>query len=53
MFECSARAGLAEYFQWGLDAGTHQDNWDPYEDLPNKWTRGDWEGSEAELKVRS
>lgn len=52
MFERSARAGPAGHFQWGLDAGVHQENWDPYGDLPDEWNHGDWEGSETELKVR-
>ncbi|EDR15479.1 uncharacterized protein LACBIDRAFT_321327 [Laccaria bicolor S238N-H82] len=30
MFEVSRAAGITSYYQWGLDAGHHQD-WDPYE----------------------
>ena len=51
MFERSKRAGVAGHFQWGLDAGTHQDGWDPYNTLPTEWDHGDWDGSETELKV--
>jgi len=30
MFERSALAGKAGNFQWGLDAGEHQEGWNPY-----------------------
>ncbi|KAJ7599632.1 hypothetical protein C8J56DRAFT_1019262 [Mycena floridula] len=30
MFEYSDAAGWARNYQWGRDAGTHQNNWDPY-----------------------
>ncbi|KAF8351863.1 hypothetical protein F5887DRAFT_861192, partial [Amanita rubescens] len=30
MFERSKTAGLAGYYQWGLDAGYHQGHWDPW-----------------------
>lgn len=30
MFSYSIRLGLAGAFQWGLDAGHYQYNWDPY-----------------------
>lgn len=33
MFESSARTDIAGYYQWGLDAGDHQNGWDPYEGL--------------------
>ncbi|KAJ8080755.1 hypothetical protein PM082_017589 [Marasmius tenuissimus] len=39
MFECSARAGNTGYFQWGLDAGHHENNWNPYDGLPRAWTK--------------
>ncbi|KAG1755805.1 hypothetical protein EDB19DRAFT_1625105, partial [Suillus lakei] len=26
---------------WGLDAGNHQDGWDPYAGLPSHWNRKD------------
>lgn len=41
--EC-VEAGKAGNQQWGLDAGDHQSNWDPYNDTPNymiKQTRSD------------
>ncbi|KAG6893479.1 hypothetical protein C0992_009816, partial [Termitomyces sp. T32_za158] len=50
MFERgSLRAGVAGHYQWGLDAGDHQGNWDPYAGTPSEWNRGDREGSESEL----
>ncbi|KAH9949621.1 hypothetical protein B0H21DRAFT_836748, partial [Amylocystis lapponica] len=51
MFEKSKRAGLAGHYQWGLDAGDHQDGWDPYAGLPSEWNHEDREGSESELTV--
>ncbi|KAG2156784.1 uncharacterized protein EDB93DRAFT_1307406, partial [Suillus bovinus] len=30
LFENSAQSGSAGNHQWGLDAGNHQDGWDPY-----------------------
>jgi hypothetical protein len=30
MFERSVLAGIAGNYQWGLDAGDHQGNWNPY-----------------------
>ncbi|KAJ7582294.1 hypothetical protein C8J56DRAFT_750522, partial [Mycena floridula] len=30
MFTDSADAGKARYYQWGLNAGPHQDGWNPY-----------------------
>ncbi|KAF8075742.1 hypothetical protein FPV67DRAFT_1648897 [Lyophyllum atratum] len=53
MFERSARAGKAGNYQWGLDAGDHQDCWDPYAGLPEQWTPGDRDGSETELQCGS
>jgi len=29
MFERSALAGIAGNYQWGLDAGDHQEGWNP------------------------
>ncbi|TFK32445.1 hypothetical protein BDQ12DRAFT_773402 [Crucibulum laeve] len=49
MFEVSVRAGVAGNYQWGLDAGQHQD-WNPYCDLPEHWNHGDREGSDGELE---
>ncbi|KAF9455269.1 hypothetical protein BDZ94DRAFT_1149587, partial [Collybia nuda] len=50
MFERSAQAGIAGHFQWGLDAGDHQDCWNPYSDTPEHWNHGDREGSDGELE---
>lgn len=51
MFERSARVGVSGHWQWGLDAGTHQEGWDPYHNLPTHWYHDDREGSESELQV--
>ncbi|KAF8193466.1 hypothetical protein BJ912DRAFT_924635 [Pholiota molesta] len=50
MFERSARAGAAGHYQWGLDAGSHQDGWDPYAGLPPEWYHNDREEQEGELE---
>lgn len=50
MFEVSFRAGIAGYYQWGLDSG-HHDNWDPYYYLPADWNVGDYLGDEGDLEV--
>lgn len=52
MFEQSFRAGIAGHRQWGLDAGDHQECWDPYEGRPNEWVRSDYKGNLKELLVR-
>jgi hypothetical protein len=41
MFELSLAAGAAGNEQWGKDAGAHQDQWNPYEGLPEYWNHGD------------
>lgn len=41
MFERSRAAGIAGEYQWGLDAGDHQDTWNPYNGLPDHWIHGD------------
>ncbi|KAF8176214.1 hypothetical protein K438DRAFT_1478619, partial [Mycena galopus ATCC 62051] len=41
LFEQSRVAGRAGNQQWGLDIGTHQDNWNPYAGLPADWNHGD------------
>ena len=41
MFERSAEAGIAGNKQWGLDAGDHQQHWDPYVALPDDWDHRD------------
>ncbi|KAF9522922.1 hypothetical protein CPB83DRAFT_863752 [Crepidotus variabilis] len=50
MFEQSARAGIAGNHQWGLDAGDHQDGWDPYGGLPDHFNHHDREGSDGETQ---
>jgi hypothetical protein len=50
MFEVSFRAGIAGNYQWGLDAGYH-DNWNLYANLPVQWKVGDYAGDEEELEV--
>ncbi len=52
MFECSANAGSAGNYQWGLDAGPHQNDWNPYEFVPFEWDDGTYEPeSENEIQV--
>ena len=41
MFEVSKAADRAGYWQWGLDAGDHQECWDPYGNLPAEWHHDD------------
>jgi hypothetical protein len=41
MFEVSKEAGQAGYWQWGLDAGDHQDGWFVYGCHPSECNRGD------------
>lgn len=41
MFTRSLESGEAGYYQWGLDAGDHQDKWDPYRNLPSGWFHSD------------
>lgn len=41
MFTRSAAAGLAGYYQWGLDAGDHQEEWWPWSGLPSHWYHND------------
>ncbi|KAG1765054.1 hypothetical protein EV702DRAFT_1213746, partial [Suillus placidus] len=41
LFEKSARSGSAGNYQWGLDAGNHQDDWDPYAGLLSHWNHED------------
>lgn len=53
MFEESFRAGIAGYRQWGLDAGDHQQAWDPYTGRPDTWIHGDYEGHPDERLVRT
>lgn len=51
MFERSDQAGASGYYQWGLDAGAHQDNWDPYLGLPAEWNHEDRNDSDSEIQV--
>ncbi|KAG2342656.1 hypothetical protein BDR05DRAFT_963859, partial [Suillus weaverae] len=56
LFEKSAQSGSAGNYQWGLDAGSHQDGWDPYAGLPSHWNHegrneGDPDYDENELEV--
>ncbi|KAG1727727.1 hypothetical protein EDB19DRAFT_1642847, partial [Suillus lakei] len=51
-----SQLGSAGNFQWGLDAGNHQDGWDPYAGLPSHWNHedcneGDLDCDENELEV--
>ena len=41
MFEHSQVAGIAGEYQWGLDAGDHQNAWNPYDGLPDHWIHTD------------
>ncbi|KAF9033654.1 hypothetical protein BJ165DRAFT_1410375 [Panaeolus papilionaceus] len=41
MFEISSDAGAASMYQWGLDSGHHQSNWNPYAGLPYTKEDGD------------
>lgn len=53
MFEKSKAAGIAGYWQWGLDAGSHQNNWSPYVHTPEDWNKADAaDFSEDDLLVR-
>jgi hypothetical protein len=49
MFEQSAAAGIAGLCQWGLDAGDHQERWDPYANLPMRLKKNNWEEPEDEI----
>ena len=49
LFEYSPEAGEAGFYQWGLDAGDHQDRWDPYHRLPSSWFTGDYPTNDDEL----
>jgi hypothetical protein len=53
MFECSLDAGPAGNNQWGLDAGPHQNNWQPYALIPLEWNDGTYtQESDSETQVR-
>ena len=58
MFERTHRTGPSGNFQLGLDAGHHQDGWNPYFGVPKTWEgnfkRGKTrDGSETEIEVSS
>ncbi|KAI0682462.1 hypothetical protein BC835DRAFT_1230501, partial [Cytidiella melzeri] len=42
LFKRSREAGIAGWHQWKLDAGEHQEIWDPYAGLPSHWNHGDF-----------
>ncbi|KAG1778197.1 hypothetical protein EV702DRAFT_968573, partial [Suillus placidus] len=46
-----AQSGSAGNYQWGLDAGSHQDGWDPYAGLPSHWNHENRNYNENELEV--
>ncbi|KAF8798388.1 hypothetical protein BYT27DRAFT_6903636 [Phlegmacium glaucopus] len=50
MFEVSFRAGIAGNYQWGLDAGYH-DDWNLYANLPAAWKVRDYVGGKEELEI--
>lgn len=51
MFERTDRTGPSGNFQWGLDAGHHQDNWSPYFGVPKTWEGKIREGSDSEIEA--
>ena len=51
MFERTDRTGPSGNFQWGLDAGHHQDGWDPYFGVPKTWEGEIREGTDTEIEV--
>ncbi|KAJ7577596.1 hypothetical protein C8J56DRAFT_798500 [Mycena floridula] len=56
MFTDSADAWKAGYYQWGLNAGPHQDGWNPYVGLPSHWSHDDaclLEECDPEVQVRT
>lgn len=51
MFERTDRTGPSGNFQWGLDAGHHQDGWDPSFGIPKTWEGKTREGSDTEIEA--
>ncbi|TFK42190.1 hypothetical protein BDQ12DRAFT_598866 [Crucibulum laeve] len=51
MFENSIAAGVAGNQQWGLDASSHMDGWNPYLGLPSHWNHKDRDESDSEVTV--
>ncbi|KAJ6613077.1 hypothetical protein B0H10DRAFT_1764831, partial [Mycena sp. CBHHK59/15] len=50
MFEISPRAGQAGKTQWGLDAGVHQGQCFPYQNLPSEWSYDSLEITESDVE---
>jgi hypothetical protein len=53
MFERTHRTGPSGNSQWGLDAGHHQDGWNPYFGVPESGEGKIREGSNTEIEVLS
>lgn len=55
LFERSEDSGKAGFYQWGLNAGPHQDRWDPYSLSRSEWTVDDWtpDGTESDWETVS
>ena len=51
IFDATEEAGKAGYYQWGLDAGDHQDVWDPYDGVPEDLRTWHPEDDEELLEV--
>jgi hypothetical protein len=53
MFENTDRTGPSGNWQWGLDAGYHQGDWDPSFGVPASRDGKERVGDESEREVRS
>ena len=51
IFKRTDQTGPSGNWQWGLDAGHHQDGWDPAFGVPKTWEGKTREGSDTELEV--
>jgi hypothetical protein len=51
MFERTLRTGTSGNYQWGLDAGHHQDGWNPYSGVPVTREGKIQEGNDTEIEV--
>jgi hypothetical protein len=51
MFERIHRTGPSGNCQWGLDAGHHQDGWDPSFGVSKTWEGDVREGSDVEIEA--
>ncbi|TFK82623.1 hypothetical protein K466DRAFT_499985, partial [Polyporus arcularius HHB13444] len=49
LFEFSPESGDAGFYQWGLDAGHHQDGWEPFNLLDSRWFTADYPENAEEL----